>query len=293
MSPELLDAFAVSIQRAGLSARIVASRHVTGGDINEAYQLDLSDGNCAFVKLNTAAPPDMFEAEAHGLEWLRTANALAIPKVHAVGSSATCSYLVLEWIDARPARSARSDEQLGRGLAELHRRRAKGFGLERDNYIGRLPQANRGHDCFRDFFAEQRLVPQFRRARQSGYFDASVSVRFERLLDRLDALLGEPEPPATLHGDLWSGNVLFDVSGTPWLIDPAVYGGHREIDLGMMRLFGGFSPRVFQAYEEAFPLKAGHRERVSLMQLYPLLVHVNLFGGGYIASARRIIEQYT
>lgn len=288
MSPELLATF----ERL-LSARVVANSRVTGGDINDAYRLDLSDRRRVFVKLNAAAPAGLFDAEVHGLSLLRATSALPIPEVLAVGSCAGSAYLALEWIEVSHSPSPRADERLGRGLAALHRHVASGFGLERDNYIGRLPQANRRYDNFRDFFAEQRLIPQFRLAQRFGLFDARIGAQFERLIEQLERFLGDPEPPATLHGDLWSGNVLFDVSGAPWLIDPAVYGGHREIDLAMMRLFGGFSSRVFHAYEEVFPLGAGHRERVPLMQLYPLLVHVNLFGGGYVASARRVIEQYT
>jgi fructosamine-3-kinase len=289
MTPEI----GAAIERT-LQLRIERAVPVAGGDINEAYFVELSDRRQVFVKANQQAPAGMFEAEAQGLDWLREAKALSVPAVLASGTlrqSGAGGFLVLEWLEpGRPG--PRFDERLGQGLANLHRRGAIHFGFERDNFIGRLPQCNRRYDKFRDFFVEQRLLAQFTLAVQSGHFDAATEGRFDRLLGRLDKLLGADEPPARLHGDLWSGNHLVGPDGDPWLIDPAVYGGHREIDLAMMRLFGGFAERVFDAYAASYPLSPGYRERLHLMQLYPLLVHVNLFGAGYVASVRRIIDEY-
>jgi fructosamine-3-kinase len=284
----------VAALESALGARVTHTTRVAGGDINDAYRVELSDGRRIFVKANEHAPLRMFQTEAHGLDWLRAAKAIALPAVLAVGGAAPLadvSFLALEWLDSG-RRGPRFDEQLGQRLANLHRHGTDRFGLDRDNFIGRLPQSNRACQRFRDLFGEQRLLAQFKLARESGYFDATTGAHFERLIERLDTLLGQEEPPARLHGDLWSGNILVGADGEPWLIDPAVYGGHREIDLGMMRLFGGFSDRVFDAYHATYPLLPGHRERVELMQLYPLLVHVNLFGGGYAASVRRIIDHY-
>jgi fructosamine-3-kinase len=284
----------VAALECAVGGRVKEATPVSGGDINDAFQVELSDGRRVFVKANERAPIRMFQAESHGLDWLRVASAISVPKVLAVGGAEPhpdVGFLALEWLDSG-RRGPRFDEQLGQRLANLHRYGADQFGLDRDNFIGRLPQTNRRCQHFRDFFVEQRLLVQFQLARESGHFDAMTRSRFERLIERLDGLLGEEEPPARLHGDLWSGNLLVGPDGEPWLIDPAVYGGHREIDLAMMRLFGGFSDRVFDAYHETHPLLPGHRERVDLMQLYPLLVHVNLFGGSYVGSVRRIIEHY-
>lgn len=274
-----------------LGARITLSRSVAGGDINQASRVELADGRTIFVKANSSAPPRMFELEAHGLEWLSAAEAISVPRVVGVGRCSCMGFLALEWIDVG-ARTARFDEDFGRALSVLHRSSPPCFGLDRDNYIGNLDQLNRRCSEFAEFYATQRLIPQFELAARKGLFDQAMRARFDRLIQRLASVLGEAEGPARLHGDLWSGNCLCGRDGRAWLIDPAVYGGHRELDLAMMRLFGGFSERTFDAYAESFPLAGGYRERVALMQLYPILVHVNLFGGSYVASARRIIDRY-
>ena len=282
--------------RAELEARFGAKlrsvERVTGGDINEAYSAELDAGRRVFVKTHPSAPETMFPAEALGLDWLRNRSGLRVPEVLAVSKPGDeVSYLVLEWLDAAsPARDF--DERLGRGLAELHRAAVSGFGLEHDNFIGSLPQSNRPHDDWAVFFRAERLEPQLERLVAARRASFSLRRSFERLFERLPELWGEPEPAARLHGDLWGGNLHVGAHGEPCLIDPAVYGGHREIDLGMMRLFGGFSERVFQAYDEAFPLSPGAAERVPLCQLYPLLVHANLFGGSYVGSVERIVAKY-
>ncbi len=283
--------------RAELEARFGAKlrsvERVSGGDINEAYSAELEGGRRVFVKTHPSAPASLFPAEARGLDWLRSRSGLRVPEVLAVSEPAgELGYLALEWLEsASPARDF--DERLGQGLAELHRSGAPGFGLDHDNFIGSLPQSNGARESWVVFFREQRLEPQL--ARLVAARRASFSLRrgFERLVARLPELWGEPEPAARLHGDLWGGNLHVGPSGEPCLIDPAVYGGHREIDLGMMRLFGGFAERVFQAYDEAFPLSPGAAERVALCQLYPLLVHANLFGGSYVGSVERIVAQYS
>ena len=177
-------------------------------------------------------------------------------------------------------------------MAALHRAGAPCFGLDHNNFIGSLAQTNTVADTWSSFFRERRVLPQLRMAVDSGRITQGLERDFETVLARLEALVGAPEPPARLHGDLWGGNLHTAENGEPALIDPAVYGGHREVDLAMMRLFGGFGPRVFDAYAEAFPLAEGHQERVSLYQIYPLLVHVNLFGGGYVASVSQAVRRY-
>lgn len=276
---------------AALGSAVTDTRSLAGGDINQAYEVRLADGRRLFAKTNARSPRGMFDAEARGLSWLGEAGALRIPKVVAVSPpEAAAQFLVLELVETgRPA--ADFDERLGQGLAALHRFGAPGFGLDLDNFIGRLPQSNSAAPTWPAFYRTQRLEAQLRMAVDGGHATDRMRRGFDRLFAELDDLVGPPEPPARLHGDLWGGNLLCDAHGAPCLIDPAVYGGHREIDLAMMRLFGGFGARVFAAYEEAWPLADGSAERVALYQLYPLMVHVNLFGGGYVSSVESALSR--
>jgi fructosamine-3-kinase len=274
-----------AVLEARLGSEVESVRPVSGGDINQAHALELRDGRSAFVKTHPAPLPGMFEAEAHGLDWLAQAGALRTPRVLAVGDG----FLALELIEGK-ARRSDYDERLGRGLAALHRTGAPSFGLERDNYLATLPQSNAPVPDWPSFYGQRRLEPMLARAVDRGLATRAMRSGFAELLPRLTALCGPAEPPARLHGDLWGGNALPDERGEPVLIDPAVYGGHREIDLAMMKLFGGFGPRCFAAYDEAYPLAAGQKERVALYQLYPLLVHVNLFGSGYCAGVERALK---
>ncbi|HLK88736.1 MAG TPA: fructosamine kinase family protein [Polyangia bacterium] len=280
---------------AALGSEVASARPVAGGDINRAYEIALSDGRRLFAKSNARSPRGMFAAEARGLGWLAEAKALRIPRVvTAAEPGAGEQFLVLELIETgRPAPDF--DERLGRGLAALHRHGAPGFGLDHDNFVGSLPQANRPEvepaASWPEFYRARRLEPLLRRAADEGLATSRMRQGYDRLFRALDELCGPAEPPSRLHGDLWGGNLLCDERGAPCLIDPAVYGGHREIDLAMMRLFGGFGARVFEAYAEAAPLADGHRERVTLYQLYPLMVHVNLFGGGYVGQVESALDR--
>jgi fructosamine-3-kinase len=276
-----------------LGASIERVARVSGGDINDAFELGLADGQRVFLKANSAAHPTLFPAEARGLAWLAEARCLRVPRVLAVssGEAGQPGFLILEFLQSGSRRKS-FDEELGRGLAELHRAGAPGFGLDHDNFIGRLVQRNQARPSWAEFYAEQRLGVQLRMAIDAGRAPAGLARGLERLMARLPEIVGPREPPARLHGDLWGGNLHVDDGGHPCLIDPAVYGGHREVDLAMMRLFGGFGERVFDAYAEAHPLPQGHRERVGLYQLYPLLVHVNLFGAGYVGQTRAVLERY-
>lgn len=274
---------ASAVERA-VGSKMTGFHCVSGGDINRAYRAELVDGRRIFVKGNDDAPEGMFAAEARGLAWLREATALRVPEVLAAGPD----FLVLEWLESG-RRTTDFDEQLGRGLAALHRAGPDGFGLDHDNFIGRLAQRNQPRATWPAFYREQRLEPQLQLAVAAGLASPAMRRGFDRLFADLDQLVGPPEPPARLHGDLWGGNLMVDDDGQPCLIDPAVYGGHREVDLAMMRLFGGFAPRVFAAYDEAYPLSPGHERRVPLYQLYFLVVHVNLFGRSYLASVERAL----
>jgi fructosamine-3-kinase len=274
------------------ASRVIASAHVTGGQVNEAYRYRLESGTTVFVKTSGGAPPGSFAAEADGLRWLGETNTVRVPQVLAVrdGAELTHRFLALEWIEpSTPA--ADHDEVLGRSLAALHRFGCPRFGFDTDNWIAGLPQVNGPSDADRgaavhgmrwaEFYARFRIEPLVRRAVDVGTLGPDHMTRWAAIEARLDSLVGPPEPPARLHGDLWSGNAITDPAGHPVLVDPAVSGGHREVDLAMMALFGGFGPRVLSAYEEAHPLAAGWQDRVLLHQLYPLLVHTVLFGGSY------------
>ena len=283
MSPELRAALE---QRLG--TQVLGAKQLGGGDINDVFEVSLGEGSRIFVKTHPNPPGGMFEAEARGLRWLEEAGAIRTPQVVAV-SDRRPAYLALELLT--PAeRRADFDEVLGRSLAALHAFGATSFGLDHDNFIGRLAQSNLAADDWASFYWASRLEPQLRLATDHGLIDSGTRSRFDALHRVLGERVGPDEPPSRLHGDLWGGNLHVDETGQPCLIDPAVYGGHREIDLAMMRLFGGFGERVFAAYDNAWPLAPGAGDRVPLYQLYPLLVHVNLFGGSYVGSVKRALS---
>lgn len=261
---------------------VITTRTVPGGDICQALRIDLLDMRSLFVKHRAGAPPGMFRSEAAGLGWLAEAGAVRIPGVVAVGDE----WLALEWID-RGAPDATTDEVLGRGLARLHRAGADAFGAPWPGFIGTVAVPNDPRPSWPEFLAECRLLP----LAQAAGLEREDRALLNRVLARLPDLVGPPEPPARLHGDLWAGNRMTDSAGAPVLVDPASYGGHREVDLAMMRLFGGFSARVFDAYAEEYPPAADWQERVELNQLIPLLVHAALFGGGYRAQVHDALKR--
>jgi fructosamine-3-kinase len=265
-------------------------RRVGGGDINEAFHVVLANGSDAFVKTRPDVAPGEFAAEAAGLEWLSEPGALRTPRVLDLDDR----YLALEWVE--PGRlDAAGAEELGRGLAVTHTAGAPRFGdlgVDNPSRFGSLRLPNEPTDDWPSFYSERRLRPLAGIARERRALSESGIDAVERVCERLADLAGPAEPPARLHGDLWSGNVMADVHGRPWLIDPSAYGGHREVDLAMLRLFGAPSDRVFAAYREVAPLAAGWEERIALYQLLPLLVHALLFGGSYRASAERVALRY-
>jgi fructosamine-3-kinase len=258
--------------------------------ISSSVRMTTAEGMEIFVKHSVDGPAQMFPAEADGLAWLAAPAALRTPQVLAVRDQPP-RFIALEWI-APGSPAADHDDRLGRGLATLHRAGAPTFGYDDDNLIATLAQANGPRPTWSEFYGERRIAPLARQGVDAGLIEARLSRRLDALCERLQELCGPPEPPARLHGDLWGGNAIVDATGMPVLIDPAVYGGHREVDLAMMRLFGGFGARVFAAYDEAWPLADGAPDRVALYQLYPLLVHVLLFGGGYVAQLDRALSRY-
>lgn len=273
-----------------VGARVIGLTRVGGGSINEAYDVHLADDRRLFCKHHPTAPPDFFSVEAAALGWIAEPDLTGVPHVVA-WSDDDPAFLALEWIEPGPP-SAVAWERLGRELARLHRSTPDSFGWSRDGYIGDLPQTNTPELTWPDFYWHQRLAPLVERADAMHRLPDHGRRDFDRLFARLGDLCGPTEPPARLHGDLWGGNVMVDRSGRPWLIDPAPYGGHREVDLAMMRLFGGFGRQVYAAYEEEWPLAEGHEDRVALYQLYPLLVHVILFGASYTHQLSTALHRY-
>jgi len=270
-----------------LSASVVP---VHGGDINQAYCVS-GGGAKYFLKVNDAKLyPGMFEKEARGLAALHDKTGLVVPGILKVGNLDQQQYLVMEWME--PGKPATNFwENFGSLLAGLHRQKQEYFGWEEDNYIGSLPQVNTIADSWPLFFADCRIMPLVRRLFDENSFSKRDITTAEILCKKLDQLF-PGEPPALLHGDLWSGNYMVAANGHAAVYDPAVYFGHREMDIGMTSLFGGFDQRFYTAYDEAFPLETGWRERLQLTQLYPLLVHALLFGGHYISNAKEVMTRY-
>jgi fructosamine-3-kinase len=278
---------------------------VGGGDINDAFRVQFADESFAFVKTRVGVAPGEYAAEAAGLRWLAEPGGLRVPEVLGVADDV----LVLDWVDEGGRGDAAA---FGAGLAEIHAAGAAAFGappaavadgsppasspIATDGSppataplrLGSLSLPNEPAPDWPSFYAERRLLPLLPHAGLTRFGNRAV----ENVCARMAELAGPPEPPARLHGDLWSGNVLWGRDGRAWLIDPAAYGGHREVDLAMLRLFGSPGKTFLAAYEERHPLAPGHEQRVELYQLFPLLVHAALFGGGYPASAERVARSY-
>lgn len=271
-------------------AVIVSALPLGGGDINHALALETSCGRI-FVKYNHATRfPGMFEAEARGLSILAAACTIDTPEIIGFGSAGENSFLALKYIDTGKRMSGFM-QQFGQRLAMLHQNSREYFGLDHDNYIGSLPQTNTPSVSWTDFFIQCRLQPMLGIARKNGLLSRDDESAFEHLYNRLRQIVPE-ESPSLLHGDLWGGNYMCGPAGTPVLIDPAVYYGHREADLSMTRLFGGFDQDFYQAYHAHYPLQPGWEQRIEIFNLYPLLVHVNLFGAGYVGSVKQIIRKF-
>jgi len=273
-----------------LSAQIRQFQFLGGGCINHAGRLETSKG-VFFLKWNDKGRASMFRKEAQSLALLTKTRTIRIPEVVATGEVSDLSFLLLEYLP-KDYGGKLAWQRFGQGLAGMHRYSRTSFGLEFDNYIGSLPQSNCEHKSWVDFFREERLVPQVALGVKSGRITSDLATKFDILYHRLAELLALDERPALLHGDLWSGNFLFTSPEVPCLVDPATYYGHREAEIAFTKLFGGFSDDFYAAYHECHPLAVGHEHRVGLFNLYPLLVHVNLFGGGYINQVKSILQTY-
>lgn len=271
-------------------ARIRRISPVAGGGIAEAYRVETTDG-LVFAKCIRNAPPGLFEREAAGLIALREAGAMAVPEVLAVQDSG----LVLEWVEVDTHRR-HNDAAFGAGLARLHSVRGERFGSIDDNtlsYVGSVEVTLEPAETWARSYLAGRVRPLAQRCVMQRRLPESLMSLIDLLILHGDEIVGPFEPPSLVHGDLWSGNRLRDVNGTPWLIDPSVSWSSRELDFGMMTLFGGFSQETFDAYNEVFPLPDGWRERLGLHQLLPLLVHVNIFGDPYVGQLQSTLDDLT
>ncbi|MCC8360015.1 fructosamine kinase family protein [Salinimicrobium sediminilitoris] len=260
---------------------------LSGGSINAVYLLDTSEGK-KVIKINSAGKfPNMFAAEKQGLEALKKAEAFDVPAVLGLGEIEDMAYLLLEH-KKEGGQKNHFWEVFGEQLSELHKASAKEFGFSGPNYIGSLPQYNEKRKSTADFFISQRLEPQVKMASERGFSLGDLSGFYQNISEEITE-----EAPALLHGDLWSGNYITNEEGLPCLIDPAVCYGPREMDLAMMKLFGGFPSEVFEVYHAHFPLQQGWEERIPLWQLYYLLVHLNIFGSSYLPQVKGIIRRFS
>ncbi|HRR07551.1 MAG TPA: fructosamine kinase family protein [Rhodothermales bacterium] len=273
-----------------LTEPVLSFSSISGGDTAEAWRVHTAQ-ETYFAKTGLTDISNTFACEANGLSALRGAKSgLVIPKVKAWGSG----FLVLEWLASIPP-SPSDHAALGRGLAQLHQainpEQALGYGYPMQNFIGRTPQHNEWHETWPSFFAEQRLQAMAERCRRADRWSANWESAFYALCNALPQILPTRPDASLLHGDLWHGNVYFSRNG-PALIDPAVYYGHREADLAMTALFGGFSPVFYTAYNEIWPLEAGFSERRAIYNLYHLLNHLLLFGSSYAGSVATILKEF-
>lgn len=267
---------------------------VGGGMVNQAVWVEVNDTRY-FVKWHESAPPALFEAEARGLALLDSANTFRIPQViaYAEAEENAPAYLILEWVESAPKVNLRLyAERFGQALAALHRVTSATFGLDHDNYIGEMPQANPPTVSWAAFYRDQRIIPQMQIAQKRGYLPLYREARLWDLVERIEEFLGRAdEPPALIHGDLWDGNFFAAAGDQPILFDPAVFYGHREMEIAFAQMFNGM-PFYLDSYNEAYPLDTGYHERRALLQLYHMLVHLNHFGERYGSGVDDICNYY-
>ena len=275
-----------------LDSTINDAKDLSGGCISNAYKIIMESGKKFLLKVNNDAPADMFATEAHGLNELQKANAVKVPGAKIFSEN----YIVTEFIETgrKPGSFFRD---FGQQFARLHRYKGSEFGFYEDNYIGSNPQKNltdgNENKNWTEFYFNKRLLFQLMLCEKNGYATKELKKNFGQLEDKITEILtGSEEEPTLLHGDLWSGNYMVDDEGNPCIIDPAVYYGHREADLGMTKLFGGYPEEFYKSYNESFPLKEGWEYRENIYKLYHVLNHLNLFGRGYYAHALSLIRFY-
>ena len=273
----------------GAEQKLLTSSAVAGGCINTTVKLETSSG-VFFLKWRHDEP-DLFEKEKLGLEMLRLKSPIQIPKVLASGAIGSKNFLLLEFIGSNAGKE-HFWEDFGRNLARQHRQTTDHFGLDYDNHIGRLPQKNRWEESWIDFFIENRIEPQLRIGQASRLVSNELWNSFEVLFKKLKDLF-PIERASLLHGDLWCGNFMTAANGEACIYDPAVYYGHREMELAFTRMFGGFDTLFYSSYHEEWPLKPRFEERIAIYNLYPLLVHLNLFGASYLAEIQQTLRRFS
>lgn len=265
---------------------LITTEALFGGDINKVYRIETNAGSFVLKCNDVQKFPKMFKAEHKGLELLRQTNSFIIPKVITHNQVENTAYLLMEYLPS----GSKSDLfwiNFGEKLARLHKTTSSTYGLDHDNYIGSLPQYNSKQTSVAEFYILQRLEPQFRMAVDNGFSFSRLETFYTIVSNEIPE-----EPSALVHGDLWNGNYMVSSSGGPVLIDPAVAFASREMDLAMMQLFGGFPAEVFEVYNENFPLEYDWQKRTNLWQLYYLLVHLNLFGEGYLSQVESVLRKY-
>ena len=292
MLPETIknDFIEKYFQLTGERINIQSVTSILGGSINFTFKITTNCGNF-FLKWNNAdAYPDMFATEAKGLKMLFETNSIVVPRVIMQETCEKFDYLVLNYIEQGTA-DKYFWNSFGKNLASLHRITNNYFGLDYDNYIGSLKQYNGKYTQWIEFFIEQRLEIQIKLAKDKGLCESTDVKHFYALFNRLEDIFPD-EKPSLIHGDLWSGNYMVTQNGEPCIIDPAIYFGSREMDIAMSKLFGGFSKEFYSSYNYYFPLEKGWEERIDICNLYPLMVHVNLFGNAYLSQVRRFINKF-
>ena len=273
-------------QKTGQDFAIANTSSVGGGCINQGYKIS-GNGTEYFVKLNDASQVEMFAAEALGLKQMYATQTITVPQPICWGTAESSSYIVLEWLGLGRGNS-QSWGAMGRQLAQMHRKGKKDrFGWSQNNTIGSTPQINDWMDNWADFFAEQRIGYQLKLAKRRGGSFPDIG----KVVDAVRSRLADRQPQASLlHGDLWSGNAAITTDGAPVILDPATYYGDREADLAMTELFGGFPTAFYNGYNEAWQLDSGYQQRKKIYNLYHVLNHFNIFGGGYASQAQRTID---
>lgn len=275
---------------ANLNEEIRKYISLSGGDISQAYKVSTQKQHY-FLKLQPKkAALTMFQAEKTSLETIAGSNTIAVPQVYDVGLHQGIGYILMEYIEPK-AGTADDFKTLATQLASMHKIHSQRFGFNHSNFIGSLAQSNSHCDNWTDFYLQERLLPQLELAVSKGLLNAGELPKNSRMRQELDIYFANCKP-SLLHGDLWSGNFLFALDGTPYLIDPASYYGHHEVDIAMTRLFGGFHPEFYRTYQELLAPTDQTEARIALYQLYYLLVHLNLFGSTYYHSVKRIIKTY-
>ncbi|MBN2803126.1 MAG: fructosamine kinase family protein [Deltaproteobacteria bacterium] len=277
----------------GTNAMIDNTKNISGGCISHTYVVYITTGEKVFVKENSLKYLNMFHSEFAALELLKCAGGPVIPTPFSTFETADRAFILMEFIESG-VKNRDFDERAGEALGNLHKnKKNRLYGLSFNNFIGTTPQDNFQNKSWPDFFAERRLLPQIKLAQKNSSLDITLERKLFKLIENIDTFIHQPEEgPSLLHGDLWSGNIMCDKNNNPVIFDPAVYYGDRETDIAMTTLFGGFSNRFYEAYNENYPLEKDFKSRTDIYNLYHILNHLNIFGRGYLSQVNSILNSY-